>query len=1103
MSKTVKRISLLLALLLLLQLAALCPPSAYADGETAIGWVVRVKSGEETLSLADEEAMTAALGAPLVLDFGKSESGGAISAPTVADLRRNGLRITPPAGYSVSSLLIAATGTAPAADSRSLLSLAKADSAGNSLSLPAAIFAEDFNAGAVGTVFNGSGEGGYTIIIDLVRIAPVLNLRYTPGSLVGLSDKLGGSAALAEGGDSLALPVPEGGSGVSCTLASLSAAAQQLAFQEYGARFTGWKLVYASGVTALAQAGDTLTLTESVTAEAQWEESILFRFDSGEKLYDGTALSVGYTQVGTLKDGDTLVLDEGAVHASLTEAGEAEATLDIGAIRVLRGESDVTGEYRFAVQNGTLRVVRRGITFRVSDVSAPYSGAPVTPNAYTVESGSLVEGHSAEAVYAGQQTLPGSSTGSASFTIRDAEGRDVSANYAISVINGSITVNELGEKRAITVTLQDTEKEYDGTNTATAGYSISAGSLLSGDELVPTGFTGSITGVGSGSISASFAVKNGESDVSGNYEITVIPAKLTVKAREITLSADSAEKVFDGSALQQENCAVTAGSLLSGHRLEAVVKGSQTAIGSSENVIDTKSVKITDAEGRDVTAQYHVTLKNGTLTVKAPADATALTITMKSAEKVYDGTALTAKEYMISSGALAAGDELVGTVSGSQTNVGESPVTAVFSVRNGQTDVTGKYTLTVIPGKLTVKPREIIVTAGSASKIYDGRPLTRDSYSVTKGELVKGHKLTASVTGSQTELGSSANSIVKNSVKITDAAGNDVSANYSITTAAGTLSVNRDPITSITLSPGEHTKVYDGSPYTLRGADLKVTSGTLPAGYQIEASFNPEAPTDAGKYEVTIKSVTIRNASGADVTNQFNITRAKGSLTIDPRPLVIETGAANKVYDGSALTERSTPTITGRVDGQQVTLRITGSQTKVGSSENTVSDVKITDKDTGADVTKNYDIRYQLGRLTVSDEADSSAGYSWVSGSVGTLFIKLDHAYDGFEGLQVDGKDLDRNAYTSASGSTDIWLKSGYLNTLSTGSHTLSARYSGGERVNASFVVDEAQDAHSRSGSSFTLWVIVMIAALLAIVAAALALVWTRRNSAHRRRSKN
>lgn len=1077
------------ALLFLLVLALLPPlgeAAVYADGETAVRWTLSVRDGEQTLSFSDESEVAAALGKGFSLDFGKDSEG---RAATVDDLRRSGLTITPPAGYSLSSVQIAAVGTQPEADSRSLLVLGQADTSGSgAVTLPAAIFAADFDASAVGTVFSGSGENGYTVLIALEKNGEgPFELRYSDGTV-----DLQGPAAFIEGGDSVSISPAEGALFASVRLAAPSEDAAEQALRSFGKRFSGWRLSFPNGSSALLNAGDSLNVLGPVNAEAQWTDTLVFSFPNAEKLYDGTPLSVSYTQSGELKEGDVLDLPDSAVHASRTEAGSSEATLDLSALHIRRGEEDVTGEYSITVLPGTLRVVRRGVTFRVCDVNAPYSASPVYPSEYAIVSGELVEGHRAAPAYSGQQTLPGSSTGSAVFTIYDALDNDVSNNYEISVINGSITVTEPEERRAITVTVQDAEKEYDGTNAVSASYSISSGELLGGDRLVAVSCSGSIVGVGSGHVNGVFAVKNGEADVSANYDITVVPGTLTVRPRAITLTAASAEREFDGNALSADSFSVSAGSLVEGHTVTATVVGSQTKVGSSANRIDPKSVAISDANGQSVLMWYSVKLADGTLEVKAPAAAAALTITMKSAEKTYDGKELTSRDYAISAGALLEGDTLVlGEVSGAQTVVGECELRAAFSVKRGETDVTDSYSITVVPGKLSVKARAIIITAASATKIFDGKPLTRDSFSVSSGELVKGHKLSASVTGSQTAIGSSANSIVKSSIKITDEKGADVTANYAITTAAGTLTVGRDPVTAITLSPGEHTKVYDGLPFRFRGSDLRVTAGSLPAGYTVEASFNPEAPVDVGKYDVTIKGVTIRNASGADVTNQFNITRSKGTLTITPRPLVIETSAANKIYDGSALTERSTPKVTGRVDGQQITLRITGSQTKVGSSENTVSDVKITDKENGADVTRNYDISYQFGLLTVSEASENNENCSWVSGSSGTLFIKLDHAYDGFVGLTVDGREIDRSCYTSASGSTDVWLKADYLNTLPPGNHTLSALYSGGESVKAAFTVSPAQDSRGSSNRSLTLWIVIMILALLAIIGSAGALIFS------------
>ena len=796
MRNMTKTISLLLCLLLVLQLVGTAGDvfaEGAPDGDSSVVWSVIAKDAEgNDQTFTDAEALAGALGPGFALDWGKDEHDAPVTAPTVADLRRNDVKITPPAGHAVSSLMIVADGASPEEESQSLLKLAKATVDGSgAVALPAAIFVEDFDASPVGTVFNGSGER-YVLSVALDPIAPAeqITLSYTAGELASAL----GDTALVVGGNSVSFRIESGETAASGSFADLDADVAATAMDSFGREFTAWKLILPGGASMLVRGGDRFTLSSPATLEAQWKE-----------------------------------------HS-----------------------------------------VKRSVTFRVTDVSGEYKGSPYAPSEYTISEGSLAEGHTVSSVvYSGQQTLPGVSTGSAAFTISDAEGNDVTDSYDIRVINCSITVSVRGEKQPLTVTVSDAEKEYDGSADVSAAYSVTDGALLGSDRLSAGSITGSITGVGTGSVNGSFTVLNGETDVSENYDITVIAGTLNVKHRAIVLTADSAEKDYDGKELTKNSFAVTSGSLVSGHTISATVTGSQTQAGSSPNKIDPASVKIMDGD-KDVTAQYGVRLVDGTLTVRGPASTTALTITMKNAEKVYDGKALSSKDYEITSGSLLSGDKLVlGTVTGEQTDAGESSVTASFTVKRGDDDVTAFYTLTVVPGKLTVKQRDITLTADSASKIYDGRALTRDSFKLSSGELVKGHKLTADVSGSQTEIGSSANIVVKSSIKITDGSGNDVAKNYNVTTAAGTLTVSRDPVTAITLSVGDASKIYDGKPFRFLSSDIKVTSGSLPSGYKIEATFNPEAPTDAGRYEITIKNVTIRNASGADVTSQFNISRAK------------------------------------------------------------------------------------------------------------------------------------------------------------------------------------------------------------------------------------
>ena len=132
--------------------------------------------------------------------------------------------------------------------------------------------------------------------------------------------------------------------------------------------------------------------------------------------------------------------------------------------------------------------VKRSVTFSVDSLSREYDGTALVPSSFKISSGSLAEGHEAVAVYHGQQTLPG-------FTIEAADGTDVTDQYEINVINGSLTVKVRSEKQPITVTIRNTEKEYDGTADVTASYSITEGALLGNDTLSAKSFTGSITGV--------------------------------------------------------------------------------------------------------------------------------------------------------------------------------------------------------------------------------------------------------------------------------------------------------------------------------------------------------------------------------------------------------------------------------------------------------------------------------------------------------------------------------------------------------------------------------------------------------------------------------
>ena len=147
-----------------------------------------------------------------------------------------------------------------------------------------------------------------------------------------------------------------------------------------------------------------------------------------------------------------------------------------------------------------------------------------------------------------------------------------------------------------------------------------------------------------------------------------------------------------------------------------VATGTITKIGTIEN-----SYRI--SWGKAKAANYSITEKLGTLEVTN--NTSQVIIMAGSADKVYDGCALTEKNVEVQGLPPAFTSDV--EISGSQTDAGNSDNT-ISSYRildaDGE-DVTEAFTnITAVKGTLIVRPAPASVTTGSASKEYDGTPLT-------------------------------------------------------------------------------------------------------------------------------------------------------------------------------------------------------------------------------------------------------------------------------------------------------------------------------------------------------------------------------------------
>lgn len=229
------------------------------------------------------------------------------------------------------------------------------------------------------------------------------------------------------------------------------------------------------------------------------------------------------------------------------------------------------------------------------------------------------------------------------------------------------------------------------------------------------------------------------------------------------------------------------GTLLAqGYRYEATVSGQGSEAGKTKTEIE--SFRLFDPSGNDVTEQYQRRVNPGVLHIYYDK----FDFVGEGNEKAYDGKAINVALPDVSSDSKLIAYGLQAVIEATaEFPVGIGTHVYQFDVKlyQGDTDVTDKYWVNAVSGKLVIKPMSVTFQAGSAQKVYDGSALICHEYSIAAGNLYEGHYVGENVefAGAQTKIGRSDNEIV--SITIYDQDGNDVTKNYSITLLTGKLRV--------------------------------------------------------------------------------------------------------------------------------------------------------------------------------------------------------------------------------------------------------------------------------------------------------------------------
>ena len=309
------------------------------------------------------------------------------------------------------------------------------------------------------------------------------------------------------------------------------------------------------------------------------------------------------------------------------------------------------------------------------------------------------------------------------------------------------------------------------------------------------------------------------------------------------------------------------------------------------------------------------------------------------------------------------------------------------------TDSNGNYTATVT---LKVEPKQLtgLGISGLDSTWVYGTTKTPPTATGVVGLGVGDYKITYSKenNGSYEDIGTTLPKLVgkyKATLSITN-------QNYTASEASVDFEITPNN-TEVKVKSFDDTFTYDGTEHTKNAYDVlwannasPITDKKLPNGDLVTAEITGKVKDvkDTALENNTIEKITITNAEGVDVTNCYsNKVKAAGKLTVNPisTPIVVTAGSDTKEYDGTELT-KNTCTYTDGVllPGDMLEVTITGSQKFVGTSSNTVSNVKVMRN--GEDITSNYTMGTHVNGVLEVTSADQPLAiadqYVRVNGSI-------------------------------------------------------------------------------------------------------------------------
>jgi hypothetical protein len=503
-------------------------------------------------------------------------------------------------------------------------------------------------------------------------------------------------------------------------------------------------------------------------------------------------------------------------------------------------------------------------------------------------------------------------------------------NYpAVSVKLGNSTGKAIAQ-RPINITASSKSQAYNGSaltsNSATAEATGTNRGLASEHSMTSYTVTGSQTYFGSSSnVPSAAVIKSGTTDVTSNYAITYVNGTLTITKATPVVSITGVTENYTGGQFWA-TATVNAKGTLYWKKGSAPTTSSNdgsvpiTAINTATNITSVKDnsddfemywLFVPSSTANSLTSG-HTYAENFTNAGGTSNDHKSLTINPRSISNVsasanavtYNGSQQTASVSITDAGGNLTSNDY--TISG---NTGTNATSYTITI-TGRNNYTGTKTIT-----WTINKRPVTITADSASKVYDGTALTKNSVTAAAqnntnntGMISSHHVHSWTVSGSQTLAGSSNNTVTAATIytgaSSTHGGSSDttnVTSNYAITYAVGTLTVTKRAVTATATN---QTKVYDGTKLTAANTG---TVTNLPSNHTITYTCTGEIGPGVSTGTKTLSSVVIKNSGGTDITSScFTVTKNNGTLSITKAALTYSNVSSVSEYCTASATARST-----------------------------------------------------------------------------------------------------------------------------------------------------------------------------------------------------